>query len=134
MNIQSCIATTNERYADCRQKQDATYRPCCACGCKRRCDMHGIFILLVHFSVPNVPTWTSVLMVLPLQDRAVIDINDTVHKHRDIIHYMLAAHELTGCYAVATYFGIGKAVSPQSCPLSSKLCMRHKSRSVEFNT
>ena len=31
--------------------------------------------------------------------------------HRDIIPDMLAAHGLTGCEIVATYFGIGKAAA-----------------------
>ena len=50
-------------------------------------------------------------MVSPICGRAVIDINATVVLHRDIIPYLLAAHGLTGCDTVATYFGIGKAAA-----------------------
>ena len=40
----------------------------------------------------------------------MIDINATVEKNRTIIPSLLAAHGLTDCDTVATYFGIGKAV------------------------
>ena len=50
-------------------------------------------------------------MVSPIRGRAVIDINATVDLHRDIIPDLLAAHGLTGCDTVATYFGIGKAAA-----------------------
>ena len=50
-------------------------------------------------------------MVSPIRDRAVLDINATVDLHRDIIPDLLAAHGLTSCDTVATYFGIGKAAS-----------------------
>ena len=41
----------------------------------------------------------------------MIDVNATVDLHRDIIPYLLAAHGLTGCDTVATYFRIGKAAA-----------------------
>ena len=47
-------------------------------------------------------------MVSPILGHAVIDINATVDLHRAIIPDLLAAHGLTGCDTVATYFGIGK--------------------------
>ena len=50
-------------------------------------------------------------MVSPIRGRAVIDINATVDLHRDIIPDLLAAHGLTDCDTVATYFGIGKAAA-----------------------
>ncbi len=69
-----------------------------------------ILVLLLHFCCQgDIPASTSVLMVSPIRGRAVIDINATVDLHRDIIPDMLAAHGLTGCDTVATYFGIGKA-------------------------
>ena len=45
-------------------------------------------------------------MVSPILGHAVIDINATVDLHRAIIPDLLAAHGLTGCDTVATYFGI----------------------------
>ena len=74
-------------------------------------------------------------MVLALHDCAVI-INATADQHRDIITDLLAAHELTGCYTVETYFGIGKAVAfirvltYAAHDLRHTLRRRHKSRSV----
>ena len=59
----------------------------------------------------DIPASTSVLMVSPIRDRAVLDINATIDLHRDIIPDLLAAHGLTGCDTVATFFGIGKAAS-----------------------
>ena len=75
-------------------------------------DDTDIFVLLLHLCCQgDIPVSTSVLMVSPIRDRAVIDINATVDLHRDIIPDLLAAHGLTGCDTVATYFGIGKAGS-----------------------
>ena len=67
--------------------------------------------LLLFCCQGDIPASTSVLMVSPIRGRAVIDINATVDLHRDFIPDMLAAHELTGCETVATYFGIGKAAA-----------------------
>ena len=50
-------------------------------------------------------------MDLPIHGRAVIDINATVDQHCEIIPDLLAAHGLTGCDTVTTYFGTGKAVA-----------------------
>ena len=50
-------------------------------------------------------------MVSPIRGRALIDTNATVDLPRDIIPDLLAAHGLTGCDTVATYFGIGKAAA-----------------------
>ena len=75
-------------------------------------DDTDIFIILLHFCCQgDISASTSVLMVSPIRSRAVIDINATVDLHRDIIPYLLAAHGLTGCDTVATYFGIGKAAA-----------------------
>ena len=71
-----------------------------------------IFVLLLHFCCQgDIPASTSVLMVLPIRGRAVIDINATVDLHRDIITYLLAAHGLSGYDTVATNFGIGNAAA-----------------------
>ena len=75
-------------------------------------DDTDIFVLLLHFCcLGDTPASTSVLMVSPIRGRAVIDINATVDLHRDIIPDLLAAHGLTGCDTVTTYFGIGKAAA-----------------------
>ncbi len=75
-------------------------------------DDTDIFVLLFHFCCQcYIPVSTSVLMVSPIRGRALIDINATVDLHRVIIPDLLAAHGLTGCDTVATYFGIGKAAA-----------------------
>ena len=75
-------------------------------------DGTDICVLLLHLCYQgDIPATTSVLMVSPILGHAVIDINATVDLHRAIIPYLLAAHGLTGCDTVATYFGIGKAVA-----------------------
>ena len=71
-----------------------------------------IFVLLLHFCCKgDIPASTSVLMVSPIRGHVLIDINATVDLHRDIIPDLLAAHLLTSCDTVATYFGIGKAAA-----------------------
>ena len=75
-------------------------------------DDTDIFVLLLHFCCQgDIPVSTSVLVVSPIRCRAVIDINASVDLHRDIIPDMLAAHGLTGCDTVATYFGILNAAA-----------------------
>lgn len=75
-------------------------------------DDTDIFVLLLHFFCQgDIPASTIVLMVSPIQGRAVIDINATVDQHHELIPDLLAAHGLTGCDTVATYFGIGKAAA-----------------------
>ena len=70
-------------------------------------DDTDIDVLLLHlFCQGGIPASTSVLMVSPICGRAVIDINATADLHRDIIPDPLAAHRLTDCDTVATYFGI----------------------------
>ncbi len=72
-------------------------------------DGTDICVLLLHLCCQgDIPATTSVLMVSPILGHAVIDIKATVDLHRAIIPYLLAAHGLTGCDTVATYFGIGK--------------------------
>lgn len=50
-------------------------------------------------------------MVSPIHGRTVLDICAAVEKHRTIVPDLLAAHGLTGCDTVGTYFGIGKGVA-----------------------
>ena len=72
-------------------------------------DDTDIFVLLLYLCCQgDILASTSVLMVSPIRGRTVIDINATVDLHRAIIPDLLAAHGLTGCDTVPTYFGIGK--------------------------
>ena len=43
--------------------------------------------------------------------RALVNIGKTVKKHRDILPNLLAAHAVSGCGTVGSYFGIGKATA-----------------------
>ena len=70
-------------------------------------DDTDVFVLLCHFVYNNVIKG-QVRMASPKRDRSVIDINATVFLHKDVMSNLLAAHGLTGCDTVATYFGIGK--------------------------
>ncbi len=75
-------------------------------------DGTDIFVLLLHLCCQgDIRATTSVLMVSPILGHAVIDSNATVDLDRAIIPDLLAAHGLTGCDIVATYFGIGKAAA-----------------------
>ena len=49
------------------------------------------------------------MMVSPIAGRGVLDIVETVQKHKEIILELLQTHALTGCDTVASCFGIGKA-------------------------
>ena len=70
-------------------------------------DDTDVFVLLCHF-VSNQTIASEVRMLSTARDRAMIDINASVRKHQDIMGNLLAAHGLSGCDTVATYFGIGK--------------------------
>ena len=75
-------------------------------------DDTDICVLLLHLCCQgDIPASTSVLMVSQIRGRVLIDINATVDLRRDIIPDLLAAHGLTGCNTVATYFGIGNAAA-----------------------
>ena len=47
----------------------------------------------------------------PVQQRSTIDIKATVEKNHVIVPGLLAAHALSGCDTVPTYFGIGKGTA-----------------------
>ena len=76
-------------------------------------DDTDIFVLLLHLCCQGDIPASTYLCSDGITSRgcAVIDINATVDLHRDIIPDVLAAHGLTGCDRVATYFGIGKAAA-----------------------
>ena len=73
-------------------------------------DDTDIFVLLCHFLFLGVIK-NHVLMTSPIRDRAVIDINRTVRNNFGLMSNLLAAHGLTGCDTVATFFGIGKGIA-----------------------
>ena len=70
-------------------------------------DDTDIFLLLLHFVYSRDIT-CKVYMLSPSRGRHAVDINSTVQQHQTIISDVLAAHALTGCDTVASYFGIGK--------------------------
>ena len=71
-------------------------------------DDTDVFVLLLHFkhngSLGNGPVY----MESPLRQRGVIDIDATLQKNTNAVTNLLAAHALSGCDTVASYFGIGK--------------------------
>ncbi|KAG1656584.1 hypothetical protein GQR58_023837 [Nymphon striatum] len=73
-------------------------------------DDTDIFILLLYFCHSGDIS-SKVLMVSPVQGRAVLDINAAVEVHKLIIPDLLAAHGLTECDTVASCYGIGKGVA-----------------------
>ena len=66
-----------------------------------------MFILLL-FHYLNEHLTCPMFMISPIQQRSLIDIKATVQAHRSIIPGLPAAHALSGCDTVPTYFGIGK--------------------------
>ncbi|KAJ4918215.1 hypothetical protein JOQ06_000075 [Pogonophryne albipinna] len=73
-------------------------------------DDTDVFVLLCHFVFEGDITG-HVMMVSPVKGRSFIDINASVEKNRDVMGNLLAAHGVTGCDTVATYYGIGKGVA-----------------------
>ena len=70
-------------------------------------DDTDVFILLL-FHYLNERLTCPMFMGSPIQQRSLIDIKATVQAHRSIIRGLPAAHALSGCDTVPTYFGIGK--------------------------
>ena len=69
-------------------------------------DDTDIFVLLLHFRYKG-NLQCHIFMSSPVAGRALIDIDETIEKHKDI-SYLIAANGLTGCDTVACYFGIDK--------------------------
>ena len=61
----------------------------------------------MHYSFITAITG-KVYMASPIEGRAVLDICAATKNHHDKVPHRLAAHGLTGCDMVGTYFGIGK--------------------------
>ena len=64
-------------------------------------DDTDIFLLLVHFMFNNAIK-SKVFMSSPSKGKAIIDIEATVDRNRNVIRNLLAAHALTGCDTVAS--------------------------------
>ena len=75
-------------------------------------DDTDVLLLLVHhlnIYLGSLPCTVRVFMESCSGNRAVIDVNEVVKKHKSIIPNLLAAHALTGCDSVSSLAGIGKA-------------------------
>lgn len=72
-------------------------------------DTDVFLLLLYHYFEENL--YNEFTMRSPIQERSVIDIKATVEAHKPIIPGLLAAHALSGCDTVPTFFGIGKAIA-----------------------
>ena len=66
-------------------------------------DDTDIFLLLLHH-YQNKGLTSAMFMTSPVQQRSTIDIKATVEKHHAIVPGLLAAHALSGCDTVPTYF------------------------------
>lgn len=73
-------------------------------------DDTDVFTLLLHFRHAGVINASNIYIESPMKGRAVIDVDATVQENLTIIPSLLAAHVLSGCDTVASYFGIGKGV------------------------
>ena len=69
-----------------------------------------VLFVLLPFCYQDAIT-SAVMMVSPAQGRAVIHLNATIEKHRSTLPDLLAAHGLTECDTVVSYFGIRKGVA-----------------------
>ena len=70
-------------------------------------DDTDIFVLLLYFCHQGSIS-CNVLMVSPIQGQSVLDINAAAGEHRSIVPDLLAAHGLTGCHTVASYFALAR--------------------------
>ena len=55
--------------------------------------------------------------------RSVIDIDATIRCNISIIPVLLAAHALSGCDVVASYFGIGKSITLKVLRAGKQICV-----------
>ncbi len=72
------------------------------------CDDTDVFVLLVFYHW-NLHMNATITMEATSGDRKLINIGNTVNKHKEIVPNILAAHAVSGCDTVAQYYGIGKA-------------------------
>ena len=86
-------------------------------------DDTDIFVLLLY-SCHQGNISCKVLMVSPIQGRSSLDINAAATEHISIVPDLLAAHGVTGCNSVTSYFGIGK--------VAALIVLRHGQRSLSI--
>ena len=72
-------------------------------------DTDVLILLLFHYL--NERLTYPMFMISPVQQRSLIDIKASVQPHRSIIPGLPAAHALSGCDTVPTYFGMSKELS-----------------------
>ena len=71
-------------------------------------DDTDIFVLLMHFKHAGRLGNSPIFMESPLRHRSSIDIDLSAMRNCSIVPSLLAAHAVSGCDTVASYFGIGK--------------------------
>ena len=69
-------------------------------------DDTDVFVLLCHFYLEE--KLTCDLVMASTSTRRLIDVRETVQKHKDILPDLMAAHSLSGCDTVSGMYGIGK--------------------------
>ena len=67
-----------------------------------------MFVLLLHFKQKEFLGDDPIFMESPQSHGNSISIDATVQQHSPIVSGLLAVHAISGCDAVASYFGIGK--------------------------
>ena len=72
------------------------------------CDDTYAFTLPLYFRYHGAISAGKICMKSPLEARAIIDNDATVHDNLSIIPGILAANAFSGCDMVASYYGIGK--------------------------
>ena len=71
------------------------------------CDDTDVFVLLLHFVHTGDIKAHVVMQPTSLDSNYITDINATCEKHKVIVPNILAAHALSGCDTVGSYFDIG---------------------------
>ena len=71
------------------------------------CDDTAVFDLLLNFVSTGDIKAHVLMQSTSLESNNVTNINATFEKHEAIVPNILAAHALSGCDTVGTYFGIG---------------------------
>ena len=70
-------------------------------------DDTDVFVLLLHhYQLAGLEV--PLTMESPSKERAILDINLTQAKHKEIVTNLLPVHAISGCDTVACYLGIGK--------------------------
>ena len=75
-------------------------------GVKVIADDTDIFVLLLHFYLQE--NLSCDFVMASTSSRRLIDVKETVSKHKKIIPNILSAHALSGCDTVSGLYGIGK--------------------------